>query len=280
MYYYILDPTGISPEHFERSQIQLQGLLAEFNVSGETARVTPLRSISDLVDTASSRSVKTLIACGSDDTFNHMLAQLKGRDFVLGFVPFSENSYLSKILGLENIRNSVKTIAARRVEKIDLGRIDNNFFLSYLELGLQLNDVKKAGFFGSFRLTSSPINKLKIRIDDSYIIEIPALAALVVNTRSTSSKDARIANPTDGYLDLLIIEKLSNSEFLKHKASISEGLFENLPNTTSIRCKKIECLEPNSFPIKLAGKIVSKFPSLVEIYQERLRIIVGKSRTF
>ena len=78
MYYYILDQNGLPVDKFEKLQTELQGLLAEFKIAGETARVTPLRSVQDLVDTASQRGAKTLIACGSDDTFNLMLAALQG----------------------------------------------------------------------------------------------------------------------------------------------------------------------------------------------------------
>jgi len=116
MHYYILDQNGLAIDKFEKLQTQLQGLLAEFKIAGETARVTPLRSIGDLVDTASQRGATTLVACGSDDTFNVMLAQLKGRDFTLGFIPFDEDSMLAKILGVEYLFIGVKTIAGRRIE--------------------------------------------------------------------------------------------------------------------------------------------------------------------
>ena len=41
MYYYILDQGDLPLEKFEKLQTQLLGLLAEFKISGETARVTP-----------------------------------------------------------------------------------------------------------------------------------------------------------------------------------------------------------------------------------------------
>src|SRR6266403_22755 len=130
MYYYILDQGALPMDKFEKLQTELSGLLAEFKVSGEASRVTPLRSVQDLVDTASQRGTKTLVACGSDDTFNLMLAALKGRDFTLGFIPFDENSFLAKILGVPDVFNGVKTIAARRVEKIDLAKIAGNYFIN------------------------------------------------------------------------------------------------------------------------------------------------------
>ena len=62
MHYYILDQNTQPMEKFEKLQTELSGLLAEFKVSGEATRVTPLRSVQDLVDTASQRGATTLVA--------------------------------------------------------------------------------------------------------------------------------------------------------------------------------------------------------------------------
>lgn len=280
MYYYILDPTNLSAEKFERYQIELQGLCNEFNISGETARITPLRTLQELVDTASNRGAKTIVACGSDDTFNLTLAYLQGRDFVLGFVPFQEDSYLSKILGVNSIAQAVRTIAGRRIEKIDLANVGNSYFISYLEVGNTLSDIKNAGFFSKFRIINSSLPSVTLRIDNNYELTTPALSALIVNTRPRSSKRATVANPTDGYLDFLVLEKLTATDLIKYKKIIGEGLFEFLPHSSVIRCKQVEILEPKNLAIRLSGKIISKAPCLIQIAKERQRIIVGKNRTF
>lgn len=280
MYYYILDQGNLPIDKFERLQTQTSGLLAEFKIAGETARVTPLRSINDLVDTASQRGIKTLVACGSDDTFNLMLAALKGRDFTLGFIPFDENSYLSKILGIDNVFIGVKTIAARRIEKIDLAKISDNYLISFLEFGVTSQNLKGIGWLTSLKLLSVAPKSLNIKIDGSYNVNINALGGLVVNTRSTSCHSTLIANPTDGNLDLLILEKLSKTQILRYRADIAEGCLEKVPKTTVIKCKKIEFLEPRGTPLTMLGRIITKFPATVEIVPQRLRMIVGKNRTF
>lgn len=280
MYYYIFDQGSQPMEKFEQWQTEATGLMAEFKIAGETARVTPLRSISDLVDTASQRNAKTLVACGSDDTFNLMLAALKGRDFVLGYIPFEESSYLSTILGIKSIFEGVKTIAARRLEKIDLAKISGNYFISYLEFGVMSQNLKNTGFFSALKLLSGEPKKLQIKIDDAYTVNLEALGGLVVNTRSSSSKNRGIANPTDGNLDLLILEKLSKTEIFRYRKIIAEGFLEQVPKTTVIKCKKIEFLEPRGTNLTMLGRIVNKFPSQVEIIPQRLRMIVGKNRTF
>ncbi len=280
MYYYILDQGSLPMDKFERLQTELSGLLAEFKISGETARVTPLRSINDLVDTASQRAIKTLVACGSDDTFNLMLAALKGRDFTLGFVPFDENSYLGKILGIDSVFIGAKTIAARRIERIDLAKISDNYLISFLEFGVTSQNLKSKGWFSMLKLLSVDTKPLNIRIDGSYNININALGGLVVNTRSSSSQSSAIANPTDSFLDLLILEKLNRAQILRYREVIAEGCLEKVPKTTVIKCKKIEFLEPRGMNLTMLGRVVTKFPATVEIIPQRLRMIVGKNRTF
>lgn len=280
MYYYIFDQGALGVEKFEQLQTESTGLMAEFKISGESARVTPLRSISDLVDTASQRGAKTLVACGSDDTFNLMLAALKGRDFVLGFIPFDENSYLAKILGLDSVFTGVKTIAARRLEKIDLAKIAGNYFISFLEFGVMSHHLKTAGLFANLKMLSVEPRKLQISIDDAYNLNLEALGGLVINTRSASCHSKTIANPTDSNLDLLILEKLSKTKIFRYRKIIAEGCLERVPKTTVVKCKKIEFLEPRGTPLTMLGRIVAKFPATVEIIPERLRLIVGKNRTF
>ena len=280
MYYYILDQGNLPLEKFEKLQTQLLGLLAEFKISGETARVTPLRSITDLVDTASQRGTKTLVACGSDDTFNVMLTALKGRDFTLGFIPFTEDSMLSRILGIENLFIGAKTIAARRIEKIDLAKIAGSYFISFLEFGVMSHHLKSASLWQSLKLLSSESKSFTIRVDDSYNVTINGLGGLVANIRSTSGKNIAIANPTDGNLDLLILERLNKTQVLAYRGAISDGLLEKVPRTTVIKCKKIEFLEPRGFALTMLGRLVAKFPAKVEIIPGRLKMIVGKNRTF
>ena len=280
MYYYILDPRGLSSEKFEKYQIILQGLLAEFKIAGEMARVTSLRSIGDFVETAGQRGAKTLVAAGSDDSSNLMFAYLQGRDLTLGFIPFDEESYLGKILGVETLPLAVKTIAARRIEKIDLATVNKSYFISSLEFGVIGSKLREASLLDSLRILSASAQKLTIRIDDSYSMSLECLGGLVVNTRSTSSKDASIANPTDGYLDLLILEPLNKRQILQYRHKIIQGRLEEIPNTSVIRCRRVEFLEPFGANLVIAGKVVAKYPATVEIIPLQLRMIVGKNRTF
>lgn len=280
MYFYILDGQNIPEAQFERASVTLQGLLAEFKVSGEMARVTGIRGIKELVDTAGERGVKTLIACGTDDTFNFMCAYLKGRDFALGFIPMTDDSYLAKILGIDSLLTAVKTVAGRRIEKIDLAMLGDNYFISQAEFGIASSKAKSLGLFASLKGMSAIEHNLKIRVDNSYTMDITCLGGTVTNSRGTSTGNSNVANPTDGFLDLMILEKMNKIDVLKYKPDIAEGVLEHIPGTSVIKCRTVEFLEPRGFPITISGRTFAKVPTTISILQRQLRMIVGKNRTF
>ncbi len=280
MYYYILDSHKLSLQKFESLQVELQGLLAEFNISGDMGRVTALRSMSDLIETASQRGAKTIVACGSDDTFNIMLALLKGRDFTVGFIPLDQHSYLGKILGLDNLHTAAKTIAARRIEKIDLAICGNTYFMSFIEFGINREQLRGLSLWNSFNPLSSPTYPLTLRIDGNYTIQTNCASGIIANTRPLTADVPHIANPTDGLLDLMLVENMSKRELMKYRDLLLSGSLEHIPHTSVIKCKSVELLEPRGLPISMSDRIITKFPATVEIIPKRLKMIVGKNRTF
>jgi len=158
--------------------------------------------------------------------------------------------------------------------------VGSNYFISYLEFGLTAQQIKNAKFWNSLRLLSAQGEELTLRIDNSYNVNIKCLGGMVVNSRATTAQSEKIANPTDGFLDVLILEKLRKSDMLKHKKAIVEGQLEEVPGTTVIKCRRVDFLEPKGFNLTISGKVMAKFPATVEIIPQRLRMIVGKNRTF
>jgi diacylglycerol kinase (ATP) len=280
MYYYILDPTDVPQKDFERQQAELQTLLTEFNVNGEQARVSPLRIVKDLVDAAANRGATTLVICGTDQTLYQVLANLRNHEFTLAFIPLVQNTQMGRILGMSDLAGAVKTIASRRIEKIDIARVNESYFIGYLELGIATQVNKSIGFLGSMKLFSGSTIKVNMRIDDAYNVSSEVMGGLIINTRGTQITENMIGNPQDGYLDLLLIERMSGMSAARYKQDIQYGLYENIPGSTVIRCQKIEILEPHNIKIYINGKEIASAPTEIEVIPSRLKMIVGKKRTF
>jgi diacylglycerol kinase family enzyme len=232
----------------------------------------------DAVSIGRQRGANTFIACGSDDTFNQMLSHLSEGDYIVGFIPFHEDSHLGNLFGIDSLLTAAKTIAGRRVEKLDVGLVGSSYFLTHVEFGPTLSDFKTAGWFELPRLMRD-IKTWKLKIDDHYTIQAESVGGLIFNTRYASS-DTGIGNPTDGTLDVLLAAGATSFQSWKQRDILKQGLFEELPGASKFKCKQLEILEPKGLPVSIAGHVVTKTPCEISILPGRLKVIVGKQREF
>lgn len=278
MYFYIVDPQKINQRTFERVQAQLYSCLSEHRITGEITRVTTLRSLPQLVESAFSRGVKTLVAVGSDDTLQELINTVKDREVTIGYIPLAE-SEIGKILGLNGIETACKSIAARRVEQLDLGLVNGNWFFTRLSFG-GLTDTG-GGLMSMFK----PVGKLpnfevKFSADGKYNATLRAVAGVIHNARDNSGGDMTLANPTDSILDVMLMPAMSGINLWRYKNDLASGYFENIPGSSLVHLQKIEITSPIDMPLKTGDKVIAKTPAIVEIFPQAVRMIVGRDRTF
>ncbi|MGE5392346.1 MAG: diacylglycerol/lipid kinase family protein [Candidatus Saccharibacteria bacterium] len=283
MYYYIIDPSKLSQKSFDRVQNELYSCLAEYRISGETSRVTSLRTIPQLTELAFSHGVKTLVAVGNDETLQEVISAVNGREVTIGYIPLFQTE-LAAILGLKSIDGACKTIAARRVEMLDTGVAGGVPFLSRLTFGLSSD--ADFGFLGMGllgKLGDPPAFEVKFSADGKYHGSLQVIAGAILNTRDARDGACRgegIANPTDGMFDVLLLPTLTRYQIFQNRRHIQEGCFERVPGSSLLHLKRLEILSPEGLPLKSGNKAVTKTPAIVEVKPKTLKIIVGRDRTF
>lgn len=270
MHYYIVDPQKISQKEFERVQNVLYSSLSEYKISGEVVRVTGLRTIQQLVENAFSHEAKTIVAVGSDQTLHEVINAIGKRETVLGFIPIVD-SELGNILGVRDIEQAVKVIAFRRIETVDLGVVNNSYFLSKLRFG----EVTGNRWLPDFEKNM----EMKFSINGEYIATVNAVAGLIVNSRDANEKE-NLVHPTDGKLDILLLPKLTRWQALQHRHQILSGNFEKIPQCSVMHAKRIEILSPAGLNLKVGNWLIAKTPAVIEIIPQALKIIVGRDRIF
>ncbi len=281
MYYYIVDANKVNQRDFERVQANLYSSISEYHISGEIVRVTGIRTIRQLVETAFFHQAKTIVAVGTDETLDEIVNVAGDRDITLGFIPLVQTD-LSYVLGIPDIAQACKFLAVRRVEEIDLGLINGKQFLSKLEFGLDVKQKTGFDFFGlnfAKKLAKTPTLETRFRVDNNYQASSEIWSGLILNTRgATSSKE--IGNPSDGVLDLLLLPKVSQSSAFTHKNQILKGEFEKIPNASVIHFQKLEMIAPLNMRIRLGSQELTEVPATISIKPKALKIIVGRNRTF
>ncbi len=287
MYFYIFDP-GKDKEvkYFERIQGRLLNLLAESHIEGETYRVTAIRTVELLVDQAVGLEAKTIIVVGGDSTLNRTINALVRRqaDITVGFVSLDQDSRLGQIFGISSdIEQSVKTLAGRLVANLDLGEINEHYFLSKVELGENQFSQIEPGFLGLSSVRAfmrlEPF-AVELSLDDKFRVSSEVLGAQIINCRNNEGCKVKLGDPTDKLLDILLLNKLSNSQIIRYRAELATGCLDNVPGATIMHAKKVEVLGPRKLPLSIEGQVYTKAPATIRVAKPKIKIIVGKTRQF
>ncbi len=294
MYYYIVETAKITQRQFERVQSDLYSSISDYHINGEIVRVTGIRTIHQLVETAFFHQAKTIVAVGTDETLNQVINQVGDRPMTIGYIPLIKTE-LSEALGISNIPTACKSLALRRVEEMDLGmvngpsRVDEHGmrveagknFLTKLSFGLNLQPKLHLDFFGiSFvrQLFSKPTFKVSFHAD-KYHASSEVLAGLVINCQNNVC-DQSLGQPTDGLLDVVLIPKLSRAQLFTHRKNIQDGCFEKIPGASIIHTDSLEITSPSGLPLKIGDVEFASTPARIEIKPKALKIIVGRLRKF
>lgn len=288
MHYYILDPKQYDGKNFELHQSRLLSLLAEYHVTGETARTTTLRTVEDLVATALSHSVTTLVVVGGDETFSRVMSACHGKQVTLGYIPINSHSETARVLGIRNIDDAVATIAKRRVEVLDVARAGKTHFISHVYFGPAATEPvaeEHTSFMsGMKKMFTARGEDIQITVDGKYHIGGRFLGGSVVNVRDNSlypdDKPCPVGNPIDGWLDVVLAGKLTGLQAWRYRQQIASRCFELVPGGSVVHAKKVSIVGPEGMPIYLSGEIIARAPVDIEMTEEKLRVVVGRNRQF
>ncbi len=282
MYYYVVDSQHYDGKNFEFFQTQLLSLIGEYHVTGETARVTRLRSVEDLVATALSHGVTTLVVVGGDETFSAVAGAIRGKPITVGYIPVSSRSELRHILGIGGLADAVATIAKRRVEQLDLATINGKMFLSAVTFGAP--PAESGGVrSGGWRAWLAPATaRVTLRFDGGYAATDEIVAGSIINIRDNrgNSGPVLVGNPRDGRLDIVLASRLSFFERWRYRRALASGRWDSLPWRSVMHAKAIDILEPEGMPVYLSGQEIARAPAQVRIMEERIKVIVGRNRQF
>ncbi|MBC8066606.1 MAG: YegS/Rv2252/BmrU family lipid kinase [Chlorobia bacterium] len=111
------------------------------------------RQISPIVKDAIAKNTPLVCVGGGDGTFSAVAQHFIGKESILGVLPLGTGNSLARDLGINaNVEEAVKTVIEGRVEHIDLGKVNNEYFVNVATIGLTtriaegLDDAAKKRF--------------------------------------------------------------------------------------------------------------------------------------
>lgn len=256
MYYYICD-SFVNQKKYELTLHRIEGRLLELGINGRIEKLTLLKNLKELIEEGIKRDADTIVVIGDDKTVGKVISFLPNFSVTLGIIPIGPENRIAQILGIPQGEMACDVLSARIIEKIDLGKINNNYFISSLEIPFSNEVIIECNNYSISTLSNS--NKINIcnfgNIFDNKLFK-------------------KLYNPKDGKLEIVISPNANSSRFLNllKRQFAKDSVFP-------IKKAKIKCLK-ECLPVIADGEVIVKTPVSVEVMPKKLKIIVGKNRMF
>ncbi len=239
----------LNDRKYERPLAELEARLASLDLTGRVGRLTLFRSAKDLIESLVSQGVSTVVIVGNDRTLDKVMWFLPDLDVTLGYLPVDGPSRVAEILGIPVGSEACDILAARLIETVDMGKLDDRYFLT--EVALE-QTTAAVDIEGKFRI--SPIAGGSV-----YIRNLGS-----VGEQGEASADAR-----DGLLEVVVQPQEDKRGGMRRR---------NNPAATRIFMRFGEIVSNDPAEVKVDNHVVNSMKFKIGIVPKKLKIITGRRR--
>jgi diacylglycerol kinase (ATP) len=242
-----------------------------------------------------------LIVAGGDGTINDAVNGLGKAGFpegvTLGILPAGTGNDLAATLRIPNNPDEAEDVIRQgRVRTLDVARVRSDgvgerFFINVATggLGAEISDAnegelkrrwgKLSYLRASFEVAKDfDVKELDLYLDDE-LHRVRAVNVVVANCRFAGGGwlAAPRANPEDGLLDVVIIEKLGLTDLMElAPASMARSDYLDRDGVFSARAKEIRVeTAPPGLEFTVDGEIVGDEPAHFSVVPHALKVVVG-----
>jgi len=253
MYYYIYD-IFTNQKKYERNLQKIESKLADLGIQGRVCKLNVLKNLNNILEEIEANNIKNIIAVGNDQTVSKISSLLIDKNLVLGYIPIEPNSVIASIFGIDNYESACEIISKRKIAKIDVGKINGQYFLFSVE---------------------SPTNEIALKFD-KYKISPRQNNQSAGIYNINIDKQEFTSNPSDGKMEAVFSPRLKSSWFSWFKPKSKPTNNKSVFPITKVDIKHNR--KPVMLIIDRARKI--KTPVEIEVLKQKLKIIVGRDRMF
>ncbi len=249
MYHYIYDSFLTDPK-YAKILGNIENRLTDLGIFGSVHRLALFKSMKGAISDAVRRGAKTVVIVGDDLSVAKAVDAIpEFKDAIFGIMPIGTKNNIAELLGIPIGEAACDTLSARLIEELDLGKVNNHYFLT----SLRVPGVVKAECDG--RYTVSPISAGEICVNNFSI-------------------DGSASNPRDGLLETMV--KTTKRNFFG-------SLFARTPAAASVSVFPVEkaiIRSGNGEEVTgmADGQAISDAEFRVEVMPRHFKVIVGKER--
>lgn len=258
MYYYIYD-SFLNQKKYEKELLKIEMRLTDLEIKNKIVRLSLLKNIQELIEEGIKAGAETIVAVGNDSTVSQVANIVAHYKTVFGIIPIGRPNEIAKFLGIPQGVAACNVLSARKIESIDMGKINGQYFISSVEVR-EKNVVLECE---TFQITPLP------EVNLIGIYNFSLFKPRGKNKQKVSS------HPQDGIFEAVIDSPVS----LWNK--IIPFLEKEGKQKSIFPTKKIKISNPvKSSLVTVDRERIFKTPVTIRAVKKKLKVIVGKERNF
>lgn len=234
-----------------------------------------------------------IVVSGGDGTVNEVAKgiAISGRKIPVAILSSGTVNDFANYLGLpKNINDFYKMIKREKTIDVDLGKVNDEYFVNVAAGGLLSNVgyqvpaeqkmlLGRLAYYlsGLKEITLQNFESIKVKIQSAeYTSEEDILLFLVSNSSSIGGfkKLAPNASVSDGLLDVVIIKKTDVQNLANIFINIFSGEHVNHPSVKYFKTNKLTLESDRLVELDIDGEYGGKLPATFEVIPKSFRVIV------
>jgi diacylglycerol kinase family enzyme len=254
MYVYLYD-NFLKQRKYDGIVKSIETRLTDFDIAGKIIRLQNFTNAGKLVEDEIRRGAKTIVIVGNDSTFGHVLSRAANTRITFGFIPIGQHNEIAEVLGIPEGAEACDILARRRRIKLDVGWVNNRYFIS--KLHIFPHDIR-VEYDEKFAVSST---KKKI--------ELVVCNLQPYTWKHKSRGKEYVVHPQDGKLEAFLCPLASSGIFGDKYEEPSIFPFEEMVVTSR-----------KPFIVEADGKQSKETKIKIRLAKGRINMIVGKERRF
>lgn len=254
LYAYLYDDF-LSEPAYQRVLANVETRCSVLGIRGRVSRLAIFRSAKELVEGLVKDGAQTVVVVGSDKTLEKVMWFLPDLPVTIGYIPVAQPSGIASLLGIPFGESACETLAARRIETIDMGKVNDRYFLTEVIV----------------RDTRASVN-----VEGKYSIGCAQAGMVSIrNLGGITAQGVAAANAKDSQLELVVQPMPEQSApsrfgFFKRK--------EKLPESTRMFLTHGTITSPEPIDAVADGHQMNAFSFAVSVLPFKLKIITGRKK--
>ena len=209
-----------------------------------------------MVEGLVSEGAETIVIVGNDQSLRKVMWFLPDLPVTVGYIPVGEPASIGAMLGISIGEAACDVLAARRIESLDMGTIDDRYFLTEVMI---------------------PATKAAVDIHGQYRIAPREVGDVFIRNLGSMGEDGHsTADARDGLLEVLIRPIIQ--EPIKRRLAFLSSRSQAAHPETRLTLSRGSIISNEPVDIDIDGHRINGFTFRLGIVPKKLRIITGRDK--